>query len=203
MAKVKICGLCREIDAEYANMAMPDYAGFVFAQSKRQVNAEKALWLRRELDKRITCVGVFVNEKLQTMMDIFESGCIQIVQLHGHESPETVEQLKKEGIPVIKAIRMDERESNALKYAAADYLLLDNGIGGTGRPFDWNKIQNFSKPFFLAGGLSCENVLRALQEVNPYAVDVSSGVETVGMKDKNKMIEFIRRVRTAKTEKRG
>lgn len=145
---------------------------------------------------------MFVNEKLQTMMDIFESGCIQIVQLHGHESPETVEQLKKEGIPVIKAIRMDERESNALKYAAADYLLLDNGIGGTGRPFDWNKIQNFQNRFFWQG-LSCENVLRALQEVNPYAVDVSSGVETVGMKDKNKMIEFIRRVRTAKTEKRG
>lgn len=203
MAKVKICGLFRETDAEYANIAMPDYAGFVFAQSRRRVSAEKALWLRRELDKRITCVGVFVNEKLQTMMDIFATGCIQIVQLHGNESSETVEQLKKEGIPVIKAIRMDGRESNALQYAAADYLLLDNGTGGTGMTFDWNKIQNFSKPFFLAGGLCCENVLRALQKVNPYAVDVSSGVETVGMKDKNKMIEFVHRVRTAGTEKRG
>lgn len=202
MVKVKICGLCRERDAEYANAAMPDYVGFVFAQSRRGTSIEQALRMRRKLNQNIMCVGVFVDEKLQTMLDIFESGCIQAVQLHGNESSETIEQLKREGIPVIKAVRMD-RESNVLQYAAADYLLLDSGTGGTGTVFDWNSIPNSPKPIFLAGGLCCENILQAIHAVKPYAVDVSSGVETMGTKDKDKMVEFVRMVRDAGTERRN
>lgn len=199
MTKVKICGLCRNCDVEYVNEAKPDYVGVVFAKSKRQVNYEIAELFHKTLDKNIKVVGVFVNEPLKNVVELVENGIVDIVQLHGNEEEEYIRQLKKNvSVSVIKAIRVDN-SSDILKAekSSAEFLLLDSGSGGTGQCFDWRLIKNINKPFFLAGGIKLENVENAINMVNPYGIDVSSGVEENGRKDREKIIELIRRVRNA------
>lgn len=197
MTKIKICGLRREQDIRYANELMPDYIGFVFLKGKRRyVTFEEAARLRSLLDPAIPAVGVFVNEPAENVIRLLQSGTIQIAQLHGQEDEAYAEELRRAGDHCIIrafAVRSSEDIHRAFAFPA-DYPLLDNGKG-TGETFDWSLFQEQEKPFFLAGGLSPENVKEAVERFHPYAVDVSSGVETDGFKDYEKMKAFMDAVR--------
>lgn len=197
MTKIKICGLRREQDIRYANELMPDYIGFVFLKGKmRYVTFEEAAHLRSLLDPAIPAVGVFVNEPVENVIRLLQSGTIQIAQLHGQEDEAYAEELGRAGDHCIIrafAVRSSEDIHRAFAFPA-DYPLLDNGKG-TGETFDWSLFQEQEKTFFLAGGLSPENVKEAIECFHPYAVDVSSGVETDGFKDYEKMKAFMDAVR--------
>lgn len=197
MTKIKICGLRREQDIRYANELMPDYIGFVFLKGKmRYVTFEEAAHLRSLLDPAIPAVGVFVNEPVENVIRLLQAGTIQIAQLHGQEDEAYIEELRRAGDHCIIrafAVRSSEDIHRAFAFPA-DYPLLDNGKG-TGETFDWSLFQEQEKPFFLAGGLSPENVKEAIECFHPYAVDVSSGVETDGFKDYEKMKAFMDAVR--------
>lgn len=198
MTKIKLCGLTRACDIEIANMLNPDYIGFVFApQSRRYILPEKAAELRKMLDSGIKAVGVFVNEKPEIVASLLKSGTIDIAQLHGGEDEGYIERLRDmTDKQLIKAFRIEEEKdiSDAV-HCSADYVLLDSGSGGTGTVFDWDLLQHIDRPYFLAGGLSPKNVKSAIKTLAPYGVDVSSGIETDGFKDKEKMIEFVYTVR--------
>lgn len=198
MTKIKICGLKSEDDIAYVNELKPDYIGFVFLKGRqRYVSPEKAASLRALLDPSIQSVGVFVNEPATNVAALLENQTIQIAQLHGQEDAAYVRELKRLcDKPIIKAfiIRSKEDIQKALAYPA-DYLLLDNGLG-TGEAFDWSLIQDIDRPFFLAGGLTPENVRQAIAMTHPYAVDTSSGVETGHRKDYQKIKSFINAVRS-------
>ena len=197
MTKIKICGLRREQDIRYANELMPDYIGFVFLKGKmRYVTFQEAAHLRSLLDPAIPAVGVFVNEPVENVIRLLQAGTIQIAQLHGQEEEAYIEELRRAGDHCIIrafAVRSSEDIHRAFAFPA-DYPLLDNGKG-TGETFDWSLFQEQEKPFFLAGGLSPENVKEAIECFHPYAVDVSSGVETDGFKDYEKMKAFMDAVR--------
>ena len=196
MTRLKICGLFREADISYANAVRPDYVGFVFAPSKRQVTREKAAELRKLLDPSIPTAGVFVDEKTSRILELLSDGIISIVQLHGHEDEEYIADLKeKTGALIIKAVKPENREDvrNAEK-SSADFLLFDSGAG-TGRVFDWSLLEGVQRDYFLAGGLNKENVEEAINVLHPFAVDLSSGVETDGFKDLEKMKEIRRLVK--------
>ena len=197
MTKIKICGLSRLADIEAVNAARPDYIGFVFAESRRKVTPAEAARLKARLSPAILTVGVFVNAPPETILSLTAAGIIDWIQLHGSESPETIRFLKeKSGRPVLKAFSIQTPADLELAAATpADFPLLDNGKGGTGETFDWSLFQEQEKPFFLAGGLSPENVKEAVERFHPYAVDVSSGVETDGYKDYEKMKAFMDAVR--------
>lgn len=199
MTKIKICGLKREKDIYDVNCCCPDYAGFVFAdQSRRFVTPSIACRLREMLKPSIIPVGVFVNERPEKIAELLKFEIISMVQLHGQENEEYIKRLKgMTNKPVIKAFSIQRKEDveKALQ-SAADYILLDNGAGGTGKTFDWSLSEAADRPFFLAGGLSPENVRQAVKKLHPFAVDVSSGVETEGKKDFDKIIAFINAVRT-------
>ncbi|MFA9464913.1 MAG: indole-3-glycerol phosphate synthase TrpC [Velocimicrobium sp.] len=198
--KIKICGLRRDMDIDYANQLKPDYIGFVFAKSKRQVSPEEAKRLKMGLSKEINAVGVFVNENVDIIIQLLNEGTIDIVQLHGNESEEDICLIKQaSGKPVIKALKVRSPE-DVIKWenSSADYLLLDNGEG-TGEKFDWKILENLGKslsmkPFFLAGGLCAKNMEEACYAVRPFVpfgLDVSSGAEMDGYKDFNKMKQII------------
>ena len=192
MVKVKFCGLKRPCDIAWANELHPDYAGFVFAGSKRRVSAEPAAALRRELDPSIPAVGVFVDDELPHMASLVKKGVIQLIQLHGQEEDALVQQLQTElGVPVIKAFSIANQDDikRALE-SRADYILLDQGKGGTGKAFDWSLLKEIDRPYFLAGGLTPQNAAQAAK-LRPYALDVSSGIETDGVKDRDKMTLFM------------
>lgn len=197
MTKVKLCGLKRPCDIEWANEVRPDYVGFVFAGKKRRVTDDQAASLRTRLDPAIPAVGVFVDEPQVHIVQLVRSGTIQVVQLHGHEDEEYIKELRHAiDVPILKAFSItDEQSIQKAIQSTADYILLDNGPGGTGQAFDWSYIKDsIQRSFFLAGGLTPENVTEALR-LQPYALDVSSGIETDGVKDKSKIITFMARVR--------
>ena len=192
MVKVKFCGLKRPCDIARANELHPDYAGFVFAGTKRRVSDETAAALRRELDPSIPAVGVFVDDELPHMASLVKKGVIQLIQLHGQEEDALVQQLQTElGVPVIKAFSIANQDDikRALE-SRADYILLDQGKGGTGKAFDWSLLKEIDRPYFLAGGLTPQNAAQAAK-LRPYALDVSSGIETDGVKDRDKMTLFM------------
>ena len=196
MTKIKFCGLTRIEDIEFANELLPDYVGFVFAEkSRRYVTVEQAAELKNILDKKISAVGVFVDEKIDIVVDICRRGIIDAVQLHGNEDENYIANLREVTSKIIiKAFKVTRDE--ILKRAetcAADYVLLDGGAGD-GKVFDWQLLTNFRRKYFLAGGLNVDNVSDAVKILNPYAVDVSSGIETGGVKDFDKMRKFIRAV---------
>lgn len=184
-------------DISCVNELKPEYIGFVFLKGRaRYVTPSQAAEMRSALDPSITPVGVFVNESAAQVASLYQNGIIQIAQLHGDEDEAYVKKLHELcGCPVIKAfiIRSEEDIHRALSFPC-DYLLLDNGLG-TGETFDWSLIQNIGRPFFLAGGLNPANVVQAVCQAHPYAVDVSSGVETDGKKDPGKIKSFISSVR--------
>ena len=197
LTKVKICGLSRGCDIEYANRLKPDYIGYAFWQkSRRYVTREQAEALTQRLDEAITPVGVFVDEEPELVSRLANEGTIKVIQLHGHEDEAYLKELKSmTDAPIIKAFRIrsaaDIERANAFP---SDYVLLDNGYG-TGQTFDWSFVSRIDRPFFLAGGVNADNVRDAIDKLLPYAVDISSGVETDGHKDFDKMQHFINKVR--------
>ena len=197
MTKIKLCGLSRPCDIEAANELKPDYIGFVFApKSKRYVTPEKAMKLKQMLLPEIQAVGVFVNEEPQNVAKLLQDNIIDIAQIHGGEDEEYIARLRQlTDKSIIKAFRIKtSSDIEKIEQSTADYVLLDSGAG-TGTVFDWNLIQNIAKPYFLAGGLDSDNVADAVKTLCPYAVDVSSGIETSGLKDKTKMAAFVAAVR--------
>ena len=197
MTKIKMCGLTRTCDIAAANELRIAYIGFVFApKSKRYVSPEQAEELKKLLSPDIRAVGVFVNEKPEVIADLLEKGVIDLAQLHGEEDEETIARLRQLTIrPIIRAFKIQSAEDAAKAGAcSADAVLLDSGAG-TGVTFNWELIRTFSRPYFLAGGLSPDNVGEAVRKLHPYAVDVSSGIETDGKKDQSKMAAFAAAVR--------
>ena len=220
MTKIKMCGLYRDEDIEYANKLKPDYIGFVFyKKSHRYVDIDKAWHLKKLLDPDIKAVGVFVNEDIAFIKALVDKKIIDFIQLHGSEDLSYVKKLRdtldNTEIPIIKALVI-KSENDFYKYEVflapsshktdyqsqdknvfgPDFYLLDSGMG-SGSSFDWNLVKELDKPIFLAGGLNLSNVAYAIKKVKPYAVDVSSGIETDGIKDFDKMKSFISLVKDA------
>ncbi|MBD5457420.1 MAG: phosphoribosylanthranilate isomerase [Lachnospiraceae bacterium] len=198
MTKIKLCGLSRPCDIEAANELMPEYIGFVFApKSRRYVSPEQAAALKEQLNPAIKAVGVFVNEAPETIATYLKDEIIDIAQLHGKESETYIQQLRSlTGKPLIQAFRIDtEQNIETANASSADYILLDSGEGGTGTAFDWHLLRQINRPYFLAGGLTPHNIEDTVRTLTPYVVDVSSGIETDGYKDRNKMTAFVNNVR--------
>lgn len=202
MTKIKICGLFRLQDIETVNKIVPDYVGFVFAKSKRQVTDDVAKLLKSHLKPLIKTVGVFVNDNIEHIVHLCNLNIIDIVQLHGDENEEYIRKLRKYiSNEIIKAVRV--KNSDDIKKAnefSSDYLLFDayhdNQYGGNGITFDWSLISKTTKPYFLAGGINSNNILKAQKLYSPYCIDVSSGVETDGYKDEGKITEIVNKMRS-------
>lgn len=198
--KIKLCGMFRECDIDYANEAQPDYIGFVleFPKSHRSINMQTAERLKRRLSPNIKVVGVFVNSAETTCAEYANCGIIDLIQLHGGENAEYIKRLRAlTNAPIIKAVKVRSAEDIAqAQELGADYLLLDNGTG-TGQCFDHSLIDRavIRQPFFLAGGLTPENLRQAALDIQPYCVDLSSGIETDRVKDREKMLAAVRAVR--------
>jgi phosphoribosylanthranilate isomerase len=198
MTKIKICGLSRLEDIAAVNAARPDYIGFVFATSRRQVDMATARVLKQVLDPGIAAVGVFVNHPVAEIIALAEQGIIELIQLHGDEEEATVRLLQTQtGMPVIRALRISNPVD--IRASTADYRLFDtydpSQYGGSGAAFNWDLLAGTSGDFFLAGGLNRSNIAAAINQVNPYCVDLSSGVETAGKKDRDKIIEIVEMIR--------
>ncbi len=214
MQKIKLCGMMKPCDIEYANRVKPDLVGFIFANTRRKISATQAKQFREALDAEIPAVGVFVNEDISVIASLVQDGCIDMIQLHGEEDADYIRRLREVcDVPVIKAVKVQTVEQ--IRQAAAlpvDYLLLDTYrkgvLGGTGEAFDWELLREakasagdtaegelFGKPYFLAGGLHAGN-LREAAALGSYGLDVSSGIETDGNKDFDKMVEVVNIVRT-------
>ena len=199
MTKIKLCGLSRLEDIEAANRLKPDYAGFVFwPESRRAVTPAQAAALKAALDPSIRAVGVFVDEDPENVAQLLAAGIIDLAQLHGREGPGYLRILSGlVGHRTIQAVKVTGPEDlDRARESRADHLLLDAGAG-EGRPFDWSLLSVFSRPYFLAGGLTPDNVGEAIRTLAPWGVDVSSGVETDGRKDPAKMEAFVAAVRCA------
>ncbi|MDE6413035.1 MAG: phosphoribosylanthranilate isomerase [Eubacterium sp.] len=202
MTKIKICGLSRKCDIETANALKLDYIGFVFyKKSKRYVSFEEAKALKAILDTDIKAVGVFVDEPIENVVMLLNNDIINIAQLHGKEDEDYIKELRsKTDKPIIKAFCINSEEDiMKANESTADYVLLDAGMG-CGNVFDWQYINRINRPYFLAGGLAKENIEQAIELLNPYALDVSSGVETDGLKNKDKMAEFVSSIRKEKSK---
>lgn len=198
MTRIKICGLTRPCDIEAVNELDVDYIGFVFAKkSRRFVDINNAARLKKLLRPDILAVGVFVNEACEVIAKLLNSRVIDMAQLHGGEDERYIERLRTmSNKPVIKAFRIETQcDIIEARNSSADYALLDAGSGGGGITFDWKLIWGIDRPYFLAGGLDITNIKKAAGDLKPYAVDVSSGVETGGYKDKMKMAAFVDAVR--------
>ena len=197
MTQIKLCGMTRAIDIQTVNALKPEYIGFVFwSKSKRSISAEEAAKLKAILDPGISAVGVFVDECPEKVAELLNQGIIDIAQLHGNEDEACISRLRTmTDKPLIRAFRIREpKDLEAAAGCSAEYILLDAGKGD-GITFDWGLLRDFSRPYFLAGGLNPENVGGAVRRLHPYAVDVSSGIETSGLKDAEKMAAFVEAVR--------
>lgn len=198
--KIKLCGMFRDCDINYANEAKPDYVGFIldFPKSHRNIDAETARRLRSRLDTGIKAVGVFVNSPETTCAEYANCGIIDVIQLHGDEDADFIRRLRElTSAPIIKAAKIRTPEDiGRVQALGADYVLLDNGTG-TGEMFDHSLLDGaeIRQPFFLAGGLTPENLRQAAESVHPYCVDLSSGVETDRLKNREKMLEAVRVIR--------
>ena len=188
MTKVKICGLSTVEAVETAVLAGADYIGFVFAKSKRQVSLEQAHELARLVTGKTKIVGVFVSPSLEDLEQAIAMVPLDIVQIHGNFDEALIPKIS---VPVIRAIQLSDQEAQVS--SQADYLLFDAPVAGSGQTFDWDllKDQKIQQDFFIAGGLTVNNVRQARETFRPYALDVSSGVETDGRKDIEKIKAFI------------
>ena len=204
MTKIKICGLTRPEDIDYVNEAMPDYCGFIIdvPGSRRNVSPEKVRRLRASLDPDICPVGVFVDAPVEQITALVHDGTLSLVQLHGREPEQYITELKgRITVPVIKAFSVRTAEDvRRAEQSPADHILLDHGNGGTGEAFDWSLLEGVSRPFILAGGLDPENLPEAIRRTHPWGVDLSSGVETGGKKDRAKILAAVRAVRLSEKE---
>ncbi|WP_423217052.1 phosphoribosylanthranilate isomerase [Streptococcus equinus] len=192
MTKVKICGLTTKEAVESAVNSGADYIGFVFAKSKRQVGIKQASHLAQFIPKTVQKVGVFVSPTLMELQEAIVKVPLDLVQIHGEFSDEDFEKLD---VPSIRAIPVEKTLEEI--ETKADFLLFDAPLAGSGKTFDWELLKNqvIEKPYFLAGGLTVDNVKQAITFFRPYAVDVSSGVETDGKKDLLKIMRFIESVK--------
>ena len=198
MTKIKFCGLTRPEDIAAANALKPEYIGFVFApKSKRHVSPQQAALLRAQLNPAIKAVGVFVNEPPEAVARLLNENILDIAQLHGQEDAAYLAQLRSlTAKPLWQAFRAETAAGlAAAARSTADMVLLDSGAGGTGTVFNWKLLQGFPRPYILAGGLDADNAADAVTRLHPYAVDVSSGIETAGKKDPAKMAAFAATVR--------
>ena len=216
--KVKMCGISKVETIPAVVEAKPDYMGLVFASSKRQVTVDQAKTLVEELHKQYTkrynngaeqsnddeikTVGVFVNETLENLVKIAKEANLDAVQLHGDEDEAFIQSLKERtNVEVWKAVQIrSAADAEAWIDSSADMLLFDaynkDERGGTGEVFDWSCLDEFERPFMLAGGIDSTNVARAIRTVRPYGIDISSGIETKGVKDDEKIKAFTNIVRT-------
>ena len=192
MTKVKICGLSTKGAVETAVSAGADYIGFVFAPSKRQVTLEQAAELAKIIPTNVKKVGVFVSPSREELLEAIEKVGLDLVQVHGQVADDLFEDLP---CASIQAVQVDR--DGHVPNSQADYLLFDAPVAGSGQTFDWGRLDTteLAQPFFIAGGLNEDNVARAIQHFSPFAVDVSSGVETDGQKDHEKIRRFIERVK--------
>ncbi len=210
MAKVKICGLTEPDTVQAAIDSGADYLGFVFyPPSPRNIDPETAAKLIQDVPDHIKTVGLFVDPDDETLESVLNRVKINMVQLHGNETPQRVSEIKTRfSVPIIKAIRIGSQEDLATAEAykeIIDAIMFDAKVtdsplpGGTGQSFDWGLLKNYepAMTWFLAGGLTSENVTRALSIINPNVVDVSSGVENApGQKDADKIRKFIEAVQS-------
>lgn len=204
MTKIKLCGLRFDEDIECVNELLPEYIGFVFwDKSKRNIMPEEAGLLRKKLNHDIKAVGVFVDEDIKLVETLIKEGIIDIAQLHGNEDEAYIRTLKQDtGCEIIKAFKLNADDEDIdltiskINNSSADFVLLDSGMG-TGKAFDWSLIKSVKRPYFLAGGLTPDNVGMAVKELKPYAVDASSSLETDGRKDASKMKTFVDEARNA------
>ena len=222
--KVKMCGISKVETIPAVVDAKPDYMGLVFAPSKRQVTVDQAKTLVEELHKQyanrynrdaeqysnqtlihqefIKTVGIFVNETLDNLVTIATEVNLDAVQLHGDEDEAFIQSLKERtNVEVWKAVQIrSAADAEAWIDSSADMLLFDayhkDERGGTGEVFDWSSLDEFERPFMLAGGIDSTNVARAIRTVRPYGIDISSGIETDGVKDNEKITAFTKLVRT-------
>ena len=195
MTKIKFCGLTRSEDIFCANEILPEFVGFVFyKKSRRYISPENFLALKKNLDEKIFAVGVFVDEKISVVAEIAKN--LDFIQLHGAEDEEYISTLKNfTDKKIIQAFKIKTADDLKLaEKSSADYILLDGGAGD-GKIFDWQILKNFGRKYFLAGGLNCENISDAIKILKPFAVDVSSGIETNNLKDAAKMKKFAQIVR--------
>lgn len=192
MTKVKICGLSTKGAVEAAVSAGADYIGFVFAPSKRQVTLAQAAELAKLIPSHIQKVGVFVSPSREELLEAIEKIGLDLVQIHGQVADDLFENLP---CASIQAVQVDG--NGHVPNSQADYLLFDAPVAGSGQTFDWGQLDTIelSQPFFIAGGLNEDNVKESIQHFTPYAVDVSSGVESNGQKDHEKIRRFIERVK--------
>ena len=192
MTKVKICGLSTKEAVETAVSAGADYIGFVFAPSKRQVTLEQAAELAKLIPVNVKKVGVFVSPSRAQLLEAIEKVGLDLIQVHGQVADDLFEDLP---CTSIQAVQVDGE--GHVSNSRADYLLFDAPVAGSGKTFDWGQLDTsgLAQPFFIAGGLNEDNVAKAIQHFTPYAVDVSSGVETDGQKDHEKIRRFIERVK--------
>ncbi len=201
MIKIKFCGLKRIEDIEAANIIKPDYIGFVFAKkSKRYVDFGTAAKLKETLNPNIKAVGVFVDEEPETIAKLYTEGIIRIAQLHGSEDEAYIKKLRSlADLKLIKAFGVSSKEDILrAEESSADLILVDGKSPGSGNSFDWRLLEDIKRPYILAGGLNRKTVKEALEKLNPYGVDVSSGIETEGFKDAAKMKEFADCIRGVK-----
>lgn len=204
--KIKICGLCRPEDIRYVNEARPDYCGFVIGvpQSRRNVTEEQLCALRFKLAEGIVPVGVFVDAPPELAARLLEDRVIDIAQLHGQEDGDYIRRLRElTERPLIQAFSISAKSDIDRAFSSsADIILLDNGRGGTGKRFDWTFLEEWleehraPKPYVLAGGLDSANIPEAVIRYRPWAVDMSSSVETDGKKDREKILAAVAAVRS-------
>lgn len=202
MTKIKLCGLSRIQDIETANTLKPDYIGFVFAaKSKRRVTQLQAAELKSKLNPETKAVGVFLDDDLDMVAGMMNLGIVDVVQLHGSEDEEYIKKLRViTDKPIIKAFVINTAEDvKRAEQSTADYILLDGGKG-SGKVFDWSLLKEIKRPYFLAGGLNTENAAQAVASLKPFVVDVSTGIETDGFKDAEKMTAFVAAVRKGESK---
>lgn len=198
--KIKLCGMFREQDIDYVNEALPDYIGFVvmFPKSHRNIGLETALRLKKRLSPEIKSVAVSVNAPVEKLAEFANSGAAELLQLHGTEDSAYIAALRRRTcVPLIKAVRVTEFGDVEKALALdADFLLLDSGTG-SGKTFDHSLIdrKRITKPFLLAGGLTPDNLTEAAKMIHPYGVDLSSGIETDKVKDREKILAAVRAIR--------
>ena len=192
MTKVKICGLSTKAAVGTAVSAGADYIGFVFAPSKRQVTLDQAAELAKFIPSDVKKVGVFISPSRAQLLEAIDKVGLDLAQVHGQVADDLFENVPCDSI---QAVQVDGE--GHVPNSQADYLLFDAPVAGSGQPFDWAQLDTtgLTQPFFIAGGLNEDNVARAIQHFSPFAVDVSSGVETDGQKDHEKIRRFIERVK--------
>ncbi len=189
MINIKICGLRTPEDIRIVNTYKPDYAGFIvnYPKSFRSVDTNILAQLTSQLDASIQSVGVFVDEDFDVVKQLLDDQVIQVAQLHGHEDETYIAKLQADGHTIIKAFTIHHQEDmDAALQSCADIILLDQGKG-SGQTFDWSIVPTISRPYLLAGGLDQDNIQTAINQLHPWGIDLSSGVETNQSKDEDKI----------------